>query len=116
MLFVFEVCVGPGDSQEVERHAAASSRVVVSFEVQQGQWVRGYDVDFGVVLIPSPETADDPDPIRLFGPCRRATSLTACMDVPMAGRVVLNFDNSGMWLTSKVVQCRLQITSDPEAI
>ena len=49
------------------------------------------------------------EPIRLFGPCRRATSLSANILVPQAGTVVLGFDNSAMWISKKVVQYRIRL-------
>ena len=47
--------------------------------------------------------------MRLFGPCRRATNLSANVTVPTAGTVVLGFDNSGMWISSKTVRFRARL-------
>ena len=35
---------------------------------------------------------------------------------PTAGRAVLSFDNSGLWLTPKLVHYRLQVLNDLEAL
>ena len=47
--------------------------------------------------------------IRLFGPCRRATSLSANVRVPGAGVAILGFDNSAAWLSSKTVRFRARV-------
>ena len=68
--------------------------------------LKGRDVDFGVMLLPD---GSDTEPIRLFGPCRRATSLSANVLVPQPGTVVLGFDNSGMWFSTKLVRFRVRL-------
>lgn len=74
--------------------------------------VSGRDVDFGIMLIPEYDGdvgEREISPIRLFGPCRRATSLSANVAVPQAGTIVLGFDNSGMWFSSKTVRFRARV-------
>ena len=53
--------------------------------------------------------APQPGPIRLFGPCVRAQNLTANVHVPSAGTVVLGFDNSRSWFSSKTVRFRARV-------
>jgi hypothetical protein len=113
-----ELIIEPGNTRTVERAVRPGDRVVVQLEVEQGRLAR-YDIDFGIMLLPEPDehgTTDDDGPIRLFGPCRRATSLTASVPVPCSGRAILSFDNSGMWISSKVVRYCLQVVSDEEAL
>ena len=72
---------------------------------------RGRDIDFGIMLLP-PEDQSDTDssgPVRLFGPCQRATNLSANVFVPRAGTVVLGFDNSGSWVRERRVHFRVRL-------
>ena len=59
------------------------------------------------------EEPDDPNaetgPCRLFGPCRRATNLSANVMVPRAGVVVLGFDNSASWIRERRVFFRVRL-------
>ena len=94
-----EVLVAAGANQEIELIAHGPTNLYVSLDV-----VRGRDVDFGVMLLC--EEDGEIVPIRIFGPCRRASNFSANISVPCAGRVVLGFDNSGSWVYSKTVQWR----------
>ena len=85
-----EIKVAPGAHEEVELQVDEPTNLYVSVDV-----LRGRDVDFGIMhLARSGES--DPSPTRLFGPCRRATSLSANVRVDKPGTVILGFDNSGM--------------------
>ena len=85
-----EIKVAPGAHEEVELQVDEPTTLYVSVDV-----LRGRDVDFGIMhLARSGES--DPSPTRLFGPCRRATSLSANVRVDKPGTVILGFDNSGM--------------------
>ena len=107
--------VAPGAVETVMRDVAAGSRVVVHFDVVQGS-VSKYDIDFGIMFLPDADgdVDDEPDPIRLFGPCRRATTLAASVVAPAPGRAVLSFDNSGMWFSSKALRYRCTVVNDAE--
>ena len=63
-------------------------------------------------LLRGGDAGEDVTPERLFGPCRRATSLSATVLVPTAGRIVLTFDNSGMWISSKTIKFRARTEED----
>ena len=119
-----ELKLAAGAQEEIELMVASPTNMYVSVDV-----IKGRDVDFGVMLLPdydadaqrfpsaagnaasgSASTApNEVEPIRLFGPCRRATSLSANILVPQAGTVVLGFDNSGMWFSSKTVRFRARL-------
>jgi hypothetical protein len=104
--------------EEIDLTVGGRTPMYVSVEV-----VRGRDVDFGIMFVAdddgdgggdqhpgaSGEAAqDEVAPIRLFGPCRRASNLTANLFVPSPGRVVLGFDNSGSWFSSKTLRYRVR--------
>lgn len=108
-----EMLIAAGAQEEVElRVDSPNTHMYVSVDV-----VRGRDIDFGVVLLPDSsssssggESADvDPTPLTLFGPCRRAASISANVLVPSSGIVVLGFDNSGTWFSSKTVRFRARV-------
>ena len=127
-----EMKLAAGAHEEVElRVERPNTNLYVSVDM-----VKGRDVDFGIVLLS--DDSDGQTPINLFGPCRRATNLSANVLVPSAGTVVvrpclppcdlvcpffshavlllpcmcppqLGFDNSGMWFTRKVVRFRARL-------
>ena len=69
-----EVTVAAGAMEEVELRVSERTHMYVSVDVAKGR-----DVDFGIMLVqPGVDGADDPPtPSRLFGPCHRATNLSA---------------------------------------
>ena len=85
-----EIKVAPGAHEEVELQVDEPTNLYVSVDV-----LRGRDVDFGIMHLER-SGESDPSPTRLFGPCRRATSLSANVRVDKPGTVILGFDNSGM--------------------
>ena len=101
-----EVTVAAGGMEEVELRVSERTHMYVSVDVAKGR-----DVDFGMMLVqPGVDGADDPPaPSRLFGPCHRATNLSANVLVPHAGTVVLGFDNSGSWVREKRVHFRVRL-------
>jgi len=99
-----ELKISPGTTEEVELRVDEATHMYVSVDV-----ISGRDIDFGIMHVPHTTGGDEPAPTRLFGPCRRATNLSANVLVPSAGTVVLGFDNSGMWISSKKVRFRAKI-------
>jgi hypothetical protein len=77
--------------------------------------VRGGDVDFSIVLVPSEGASDDVQPERLYGPTRRVQSLQTSLVVPKAGSVKLAFDASGGWFWSKTVRYAVETVNDEMA-
>ncbi len=99
-----------GGREDVDVAVAAGQRLNVSFSV-----VRGGDVDFSIVLVPSEGASDDVQPERLYGPTRRVQSLQTSLVVPKAGSVKLAFDASGGWFWSKTVRYAVETVNDEMA-
>jgi hypothetical protein len=103
-----ETTVASGAMEEVEMRVQGKTSMYVSVDVEGGR-----DIDFGIVFLPEqPEPADEqeePRPHRLFGPCRRATNLSANVAIPGPGTVVLGFDNSGSWVRPRKVFFRVRL-------
>ena len=79
-----EMKLAAGAHEEVElRVERPNTNLYVSVDM-----VKGRDVDFGIVLLS--DDSDGQTPINLFGPCRRATNLSANVLVPSAGTVVVS--------------------------
>lgn len=97
-----EATVASGTMEEIEIHVHSKDRMYVSFDVDGGR-----DIDFGIVFLQEGE--ESPQPIRLFGPCRRATNLSTTVAVPGPGTVVLGFDNSGSWVRPRKVLYRVRL-------
>lgn len=97
--------IAPGKHHEVALPGKAGQRLQIFFEVLQG-----YDVDFRLVL-----EKTSGDVISLYGPARRARSLSSAVRVPSDGTLHAVWDNSGSWFRHKQVNYEMEwLDNEPE--